>query len=923
MRPLQLVMSAFGPYAGKTVLDLEQLGSKGLYLITGDTGAGKTTIFDAITFALYGEASGDQRDANMLRSKYAEPGTPTEVELTFLYAGKEYRIKRNPEYIRPKGRGEGMTTEKANAELYFPDGRVLTKQREVTNAVIDIMGIDRNQFTQIAMIAQGDFLKLLLASTEDRKKIFQKIFHTQNFNTLQERLKSESGQLGRDYESAKASIRQYIAGIECDPDDVLALKVADAKADTLPMADTAPVLAQLIAQDRKTESDCTNEIASIEANLEAITQKLTKAEARQQIKASLQQSAAARAAKEQELNSYNKKLEEETARKPEAESLGKAIAALEAKLPDYEALQEKQNLLAETEASLLQWNETKLEKARKLEELHQNIEALTQEKKTLETASEDLLRLQTQNDQTEQLQEQLERLEHDLKELKKTERDFTAAQADYQERAKAAAEKRAQYEAQNRAYLDAQAGILAETLTAGTPCPVCGSTEHPCPAAKPEQVLTKTELDRLKKAAEQAEQAASESSENAGRLNGTLQEKKDALVKQADQQFPGIPPEELSAPLTAKLEELDESLLSLAAAIQKANNDALRKNELEELLPKQTGAEKALSAEISELDKNIAGAESTKHALTQQISELTDNLQFQTEAEAKQEMEDLGQKKAAMEVALKKATEDRDACKLEIAELTAKMEEAQKSLGDEVDIDVAAEQEQQEILTEQKAAQEQKKQAAFSRAEANQKLLDNIQTKSEEVTRIEERWTWVRDLANTAGGTISGKEKIMLETYVQMNYFDRIIARANTRLMVMSDGQYELKRRIEAENNRSQSGLELDVVDHYNGSERSVKTLSGGESFKASLSLALGLSDEIQSAAGGIQLDTMFVDEGFGSLDGESLQQAIKALMGLADGNRLVGIISHVEELKERIEKQVVVTKARSGGSRVEIRLDS
>ena len=179
---------------------------------------------------------------------------------------------------------------------------------------------------------------------------------------------------------------------------------------------------------------------------------------------------------------------------------------------------------------------------------------------------------------------------------------------------------------------------------------------------------------------------------------------------------------------------------------------------------------------------------------------------------------------------------------------------------------------------------------------------------------------WVKALSDTANGNISGKEKIMLETYIQMHYFDRIIARANTRFMVMSGGQYELKRRLEAENNRRQSGLELDVVDHYNGTERSVKTLSGGESFKASLSLALGLSDEIQASAGGIRLDSMFVDEGFGSLDEESLRQAVQALTGLTQGGRLVGIISHVAELKEKIEKQIIVTKDRSGGSRVELR---
>ena len=208
MRPLKLVMSAFGPYAGRTELDLEQLGTGGLYLITGDTGAGKTTIFDAITFALYGEASGSSRETDMFRSKYADPDTPTEVELVFAYAGKEYTVKRSPEYRRPKKRGEGFTLAKADAQITYPDGRVISKQKDVNRAVIDIMGIDRDQFTQIAMIAQGDFLKLLLASTEDRKKIFRRIFHTQPFQQLQDRLREMSRELKREHDEVSASLRQ-------------------------------------------------------------------------------------------------------------------------------------------------------------------------------------------------------------------------------------------------------------------------------------------------------------------------------------------------------------------------------------------------------------------------------------------------------------------------------------------------------------------------------------------------------------------------------------------------------------------------------------------------------------------------------------------------------------------------------------------
>lgn len=245
MRPIKLTVSAFGPYAGKTVLDLDKLGENGLYLITGDTGAGKTTIFDAITYALYGEASGDNREPSMFRSKYAEATTPTEVELVFSYAGKTYTVKRNPEYERPKSRGEGFTTQKAEVQLKYPDGRVVTKQRDVDNAIRDIMGINRSQFLQIAMIAQGDFLKLLLAPTEERKKIFRQIFKTQLYQDLQDRLKKESGQLNDKCDAARNSIKQYIDGITCDENDVLSIEVEKAKNGLLPAKDVMDLIDRL------------------------------------------------------------------------------------------------------------------------------------------------------------------------------------------------------------------------------------------------------------------------------------------------------------------------------------------------------------------------------------------------------------------------------------------------------------------------------------------------------------------------------------------------------------------------------------------------------------------------------------------------------------------------------------------------------
>ena len=291
------------------------------------------------------------------------------------------------------------------------------------------------------------------------------------------------------------------------------------------------------------------------------------------------------------------------------------------------------------------------------------------------------------------------------------------------------------------------------------------------------------------------------------------------------------------------------------------------------------------------------------------------DLPFETGAETESRIEQLTNLIRRQKEAFEKAESACRASDRKLAEYRAAAGKLKEQAAEQLGFDKAEEQ----LLAEAEAAVAQKSGQVGIRLNANRTCLKNIREKSGDLAAVEERCTWIRALANTANGTISGKEKIMLETYVQMTFFDRIIARANTRFMVMSGGRYELKRRQSAGNNRSQSGLDLDVTDHYSGSERSVKTLSGGESFMASLSLALGLSDEIQSSAGGVRLDSMFVDEGFGSLDEESLDQAMKALYGLAQGSRLVGIISHVSELKNRIDRQIVVTKDAHGGSRAAV----
>lgn len=919
MRPIKLIMSAFGPYASKTVLDLDELGTNGLYLITGDTGAGKTTIFDAITFALYGEASGDNREATMFRSKYASADTPTEVELTFIYAGKEYYVKRNPEYDHPKTRGEGFTTEKANAELHYPDGRVVTKLREVNRAVEEIMGIDRNQFTQIAMIAQGDFLKLLFASTDDRKKIFQKIFRTRCYYVLQERLKSESGNLGREYDAISASIRQYINGIVCDEDDVLAIKVKNAKAGMCSTEETLELLSTLISNDKEEEEKLDDEQKNIGKSLEEITVTLTNHETWSKARKSLEKSKSDLDGAIATLEILKANLQSEEANKPKVEDIRNQIAAIEAKIPEYQELDAKIK-----ERDTLQKGTDKLskeitEQKGKLESLKKELETYSEERKTLEKADKEKSELEAKKQKEEDKRKAVNDISKELKALDRLEKQLKKDQETYSELAEGVQQKDKEYQRLFKLYLDEQAGIIAETLVDGAPCPVCGSTSHPIKAVKAENAPTKKELYKSKSKYEEAQKEAQSASEKASKTKGQADGKRDTVLLMLHEMFGNVTIDDADELIKDKIAEIATVMEEVQNAIDEQQKKIDRRNEIDELLPKKNKERDDLINSISDNDKALSGNNATLISLKTRIDELVEKLKYESEKKAKEVKKELQGEQKKLEDAYKAAD---DAVKLQnekIAGFKAAIKEAEKTLADAKEIDEESIKAKQKELKSRNSEIDAKKKDINARKAANESAEKEIKAKSAEVLAVEAKWSWVKALSNTANGSISGKEKVMLETYIQMTYFDRIIARANTRFMVMSGGQYELKRRKEAENNRSQSGLELDVIDHYNGTERSVKTLSGGESFKASLSLALGLSDEIQSSAGGIKLDTMFVDEGFGSLDDESLDQAMRALQNLTEGNRLVGIISHVTELKECIDKQIVVTKEKSGGSIIRI----
>jgi len=919
MRPIKLTLSAFGPYAGKIEFDFDKLGTGGLYLITGDTGAGKTTIFDAITYALYGDPSGNNREVSMFRSKYADIKTPTFVRLVFNYKGKEYTIERNPEYERAAQRGSGLTKQTAGVELILPDGKPLTKTKEVDNAINNIIGINREQFCQIAMIAQGDFLKLLISPTKDRIEIFRHIFKTKLYSDLQDRLKSELSVLNNDCSKIKQSISQYISGINCSDSSLLSLDVTKAKKGDLPTDECILLIENLLSEDTLAEKKADHAITEIEKQLDILKINIERGKTYLRAKQDFDQNEINISKLTEEMLSLTKALEEEQKKNSLQNDLAKASAAIEAQLLEYDELSQKESAFKNNALNIEKNNAALTKNNKEIEVLKAQIESLTEESKTLQKSGEQKILFANQKALHKESLSKLDTLLKSMENLKKIDAQYKDAAKKYEAKKAAANEIKISYDLKYDLYLDAQAGILAETLVDNMPCPVCGSTSHPQKAIKPTDVPKKDELDILKAKLAKADDEKTEANKESAKLKGMREEKKDSTVSSIKELLGDIDMNNATYITKAKINELESNIAVLDQKIQAEEKNIARKEYIENELPKSRTKLEDLQKGITSISNEISALSSKNDSLNAGIIDLKSKLRFSSRLEANNEI----QKNNAMISKIKRdielASEREKECSVNLASAKTRREELFKQIEGKQEIDLEAENNNLSELERNKIQLDKKKQNIHIRIVNNKSNCDNIKQKSSELIAIEKKYTWVKALSDTANGNITGKDKIMLETYIQMHYFDRIISRANARLMIMTDGQYDLIRREESLSKVGQTGLDLDVIDHYNGTTRSVKSLSGGESFKASLALALGLSDEIQSSAGGIQLDTMFIDEGFGSLDEDSLAQAMNALASLASNNKLIGIISHVGELKQKIDKQIIVKKDKTGGSRAEI----
>lgn len=934
MRPLRLTLSAFGPYAAQTTLDLEKLGKGGLYLITGDTGAGKTTIFDAITYALYDHSSSGIREGSMLRCKYADDKTPTFVELEFEVHGVRYTVRRNPEYQRPKARGEGMTTEKADATLTYPDDRPpVTKAKDVTAAVQEIIGLDYNQFSQIVLIAQGQFTKLLNASTEERSRIFRKLFRTQRYAQLQERLQAEASALNQQRTAQNAKLDSLLGGLQFSPEDPDAEALRALCAQTVPETALA-LLDTLTARQAAALEEAGTALQATEAQLDTVQQQLGAAAQAQRLAQQLAARQAELAAAKPALDAARVEADRHAGDAAQLDALTAQVTQAQSALAAYDALDTlcRQQTEARDAARLAAAQAHK--RRTQLDSLNAALAAAETELAALADADTRLLALQTRSTQLTQRGEALAKLEQRLADCQRQAKAAHKAQENYRAAAAAQDEARARRDALERAFLDAQAGLLAEGLTEGAPCPVCGSTHHPARALLPHTAPTQAQVEAARQAAAEADRQAQNASAAAQSAIAAANEAKTSLRRDAETLLPErFTTPEGTVPLTFALmtnvlaEEnaaLQTTQADCKAQCRQAEADCRRKAQLEADRQAKTRQRPALEQAAAEADRSAAAQNASADALEGQIAERRAALPYPRRADAQAALDKLEADRSTLRTGmdtaqrkLKQAEQTVAAAEAAVEALTAQQTAAQKELPARSAEELTA---QQTELTAARETLRSREKQLSAQLLPNRKTAAQYRTAAEARQTLESRWQWVSALAATAGGTLTSKQKIKLEAYIQMNYLDRILRYANTRLMQMTAGQYELER-IGAENQRSQSGLDLGVIDHYNGTRRSVKTLSGGESFKASLALALGLSDEVQSSAGGIRLDTLFLDEGFGSLDEESLELAIRVLSGLTEGDRLVGIISHVGALKDRIDRQVVVHKARTGGSTVELRV--
>ena len=927
MKPLKLTMSAFGSYAGKNVIDFTGQ-QQGIFLITGDTGAGKTTIFDAITYALYNQTSGGERNGNMMRSQYAQPETETYVELEFLYRGQTYRVRRNPDYKITKTLKNGKIREQKvphSVELTLPDGTVFPEKKNATDAkIIEILGLTADQFSQIVMIAQGDFLKLLYTKSDERKMIFSKLFRTDIYWKIQENLRRKSMEMDE-------RIQENDRAFEQEKSRII----------PLPESEELP-LDELVERLRERLKDALKEQNLCRANVEELNKKITKYEEINKLFVSLEKiRQTGKELEARQAESKERRQQIENARKAD-----KVLVAEQQNLRQQQEVEQSAQAIAkmtETLANDQEMFET-LKTQQQEAEAKQKREAADIQKKMLALEQsfpsyEALQNARSEEQQAKKVWEDLGKISEEsfhkkkagiaaLKEQqKRQEQVVEQTKKNWEQTSLSASESAKHYEHMYEAFLKEQAGILAENLSAGCPCPVCGSTVHPDPAKLSDHAVTELEVEQAKKTRAAAE------------------EKRDLA-------YAAFEAEKTEKQKLAQAVEKEEADFVLAQTIAKQQRKEAEQNYVSLQKIAEQIREKLVYPSLAEAKKQYAAMQKALEAAEQEIAKKRQKVSELAEAMNTlkgQKLAEEENQKTAKKLAVK--TEKEYAKLLEksgfVSEETyhlailpersrSKLEREEK----EYESQCLRQQSEQKLLEKQvsgktytdttelneqlKAEKQALKEAEktymelHTAYENDRSVLQNCAVYLEKGKKLESEDQVIKSLSKTANGRLSGSAKIDFETYIQRQYFKQIIHEANKRLLTMSNHQFILKLKEEANTGRkTNEGLDLSVYSFVTDSERDVKTLSGGESFLAALAMALGLSDIVERSAGAIHPDMMFIDEGFGSLDAQSRQQAIEVLAELAGDSRMVGIISHVTELKEQIDRKLVVSRTDKGSRAV------
>lgn len=921
MRPIKLVLSAFGPYASKVELDLSKLGENGVYLITGDTGAGKTTIFDAITFALFGKPSGDIRDVKTLRSEYANEEIETYVELDFIYHDEEYHIYRRPEYTYTHVQKNGEVKQRskaADAYLILPNGDRIVKPTEVTKQVEQLLGMKRDQFRQIAMIAQGSFLEILNADTKERGKLFEKVFMTSKYSVLMDRLNQMAKESSIALNDAKLRLQQIISDIRVPE---ILQEQYEQTLETFAMNDIQPVydlLDKIIIGAKEGIENLQKQKEQVQKQLQKSRKEETEKTKQLQDLLSLEKLLKEKPVKEEKANLYTERLKTDGEKyRIQIDALKKEQAQIEHELPEYAGLTKLTAKLAEIKkqgSSVLKDLETKTSLKKQLDE---DITLKQKEAQILTDSELSLNKLFIKEEEIEKkisafyhasmIQSNYQNAVDNLKEKTQFLQESTDRKAMLQK----------QYDDAQLSYFANQAGLLASRLIKGEPCPVCGSIEHPHPASYSDQLVTQEEINQYKKKADQVEkeyQVASKACVDANLKRSTLQNELELVLKSVTEQT--IPLRSVKTFIDEHTVQLKKEQKEISTRIKQLQQQSKRYQELLKMIPKLQQKLTALAEEVSQSEITQAKLSVEHEQIQKQVQETTAKLKYSSETEAKNRVAILAKQILEYQQQIDQLTNESKLAMDELVYVSAQIDmlkEKVESSIDEIPLQknqlglLQAEIENLQVQQEEILKSIHDTQMYESDAQDTKK---KIKSESDAYQTKLSRYSSLRELADVAmGNGRSSKEKITLQEYVQIAYLDRMIHKANERYLSMSNQQYQLVRSAGTKDKRSHEALDLDVIDFSNGSIRPVSSLSGGESFIASLALALGMSDEIQSQAGGIQIDTMFIDEGFGTLDQDSLNNAIQTLMKLSGENRLVGIISHVKELKERIHKGIIVTK--------------